>query len=106
MGKPTETKYDGWAAIPASSFDGDNSENWHIAEVKLDASKKTIVAFNATHTTCCGRNISKDAPLPSIKSFFPKGSDGDLRTSLAQWQNGKYEFCGNCVGHFYKNPDK
>ena len=106
MGKPTETKYDGWVAIPASSLEGDTSENWHIAEVRLDAHKETIIAFNATRTTCCGRQISKNAPLPNMKLFFPKGNDGSLRTNLANWQNGEFEFCGNCVGHFYKDHDK
>ena len=105
MGKPTETKYDGWAVIPEKSIEGENPGNWHIAEVNLDASRKTIIAFNGNRTTCCGRQISKDAPTPKMDAFYPKESDGKLRTNLATWQNGKYEFCGNCVGHFYKHTN-
>lgn len=107
MGQPTETKYDGWAVIPKESIEGENPANWHIAEVELDASKEKIVAFNGNQTTCCGRQISKNAPMPRKNSniFYPKGDDKRLRNNLAFWQNGKDECCGNCVGHFYKDPN-
>ena len=100
-------KYDGWAVIPKESIEGENPANWHIAEVELDASKEKIVAFNGNQTTCCGRQISKNAPMPRKNStiFYPKGDDKRLRNNLAFWQNGKDECCGNCVGHFYKDPN-
>jgi len=105
MGKPTDTKYDGWSIIPETSIEGENPENLHIAEVKLDTLRKKIVAFNGNRTTCCGRQISKDAPMPKMNNstFYLKGDDKRLRSNLATWQNGQYEFCGNCVGHFYKD---
>jgi len=107
MGKPTETKYDGWAVIPKTSIEGENPANWHIAEVKLDTLKEKIVAFNGNRATCCGRQIKENAPMPKMDSnvFYPKGDDKRLRNNLAFWQNGEDECCGNCVGHFYKDPN-
>lgn len=105
MGQPTETKYDGWTVIPASSLEGDRSNNFHIADVKLDETKTKIIAFNREYTACCGRHIRHNASLPTKQPKFAKGSDDTLRTKLAEWQNREFEFCGNCVGHFYKDGD-
>ena len=94
----------GWAVVQKSKLNGDDGRNYHIVEVKIQKrnGNEDYIAEWAT-STCCGLPLKQSANLANC-TFYRNEQQDDFRIQLAKWQNKGYEFCGRCVGHFYKDP--
>lgn len=61
-----------------------------------------VNAYTTTFKTCCGIAFKKDARYQTGSAFL-ESEVAKLRNYLAEKQNGDWEICGRCVGHFYKD---
>ena len=105
----TELKHancNGWVIVEKSQVDCDSAANYHLVEVSITPhpNGERDVCVNTDRETCCGRKL-----LPQIEYLkgyvFLKSEVNNLRTTLAKQQNGTWEICGICVGHFYKDTE-
>ena len=97
----------GWCVVTKDQLTTKDSRNYHIVEAKVyfDAKSQVnkVASYNPSLETCCGLHIIKDASYQTGSAFLEAEVD-KLRLFLAEKQNGNWEICGNCVGHFYKDP--
>lgn len=95
----------GWVILDKSSIIATNPRNFHVAEAiittKPDRSKS--YTLNAKRETCCGK-LRINANPKAIEAFYQLEVNA-LRNKLAELENGSRETCGNCVGHFYADPE-
>ncbi len=96
----------GWVIVESDQVDCENAANYHLVEVSIKPhpNGERDVSVNSDRETCCGWKL-----LPQIEYLkeyvFLKSEVNNLRTALAKQQNGTWEICGRCVGHFYKDPE-
>ena len=92
----------GWAIYKSQYIDSDNAKNMHIAEVRIEKQDNggEVVYLNKNKETICGlKLVSRPTYLYLSKSA------SDIRSKMAELQNGGHEVCGTCVSHFYADGE-
>lgn len=101
----THPRCNGWVILDKSCIIAANPRNFHVAEAhittNLDGSRS--YTLNAKRETCCGKLRINSNPK-AINAFYQQEANA-LRDKLAALENGSLETCGNCVGHFYADPE-
>ncbi len=94
----------GWAIVDKNQICCSTPRNYHVAEVRIDTdiSGKKHVYLNSSNETCCKLPVKSQW---SYYGLFYANQANQLRTELANMQNCGKETCGNCVGHFYADPE-
>ena len=95
----------GWAIYDSTNIAAKNSNNMHIAEVRIEEKDKGSVSvyLNDDDETICGEKlISVDEGRHN--SYWSK-SASDIRSKVTELQNSGHEVCGTCVSHFYADGE-
>ena len=93
----------GWAIVDKYQIKCTSPKNFHVVEARITADNNGIsVYLNSSHETCCGLPIKSQW---SYHSYYYASQVNALRTKLAELENNSLETCGNCVGHFYADPE-
>lgn len=93
----------GWAIVDKNQVQCSSPKNFHVVEARITADNCGIhVYLNSSHETCCKLPIKSKW---SYHSYYYTSQVNALRNKLADLENGSLETCGNCVGHFYADPE-
>ena len=94
-----------WAIYNSTNIVAENSKNMHVAEVaiKRDNDGKVSVYLNDDEETICKNKLISKAKGRRY-SYFSK-SASDIRSKMAELQNGGHEVCGTCVSRFYADGE-
>ena len=103
--KMTHPGCNGWVILDKSCVIAANPQNFHVAEASITTNPDGSRSYtlNARRETCCGK-LQVAAPAYNIPCFYQSEVNA-LRNKLAELENGSLETCGNCVGHFYADPE-
>ena len=95
----------GWAIYDSTNIVAENSKNMHVAEVtiKRDNDGKVSVYLNDDEETICKNKLISKAKGRQYSYFSQSASD--IRSKMAELQNGGHEVCGTCVSHFYADGE-
>ena len=95
----------GWAIYDSTNIVAENSKNMHVAEVtiKRDNDGKVSVYLNDDEETICKNKLISKAKGRQYRYFSQSASD--IRSKMAELQNGGHEVCGTCVSHFYADGE-
>ncbi len=91
-----------WAIYNSTNIDAEEPKNVHIAEVRIEKQDNggEVVYLNKNKETICGlKLVSRPTYLYLSKSA------SDIRSKMAELQNGGHEVCGTCVSHFYADGE-
>ena len=95
----------GWAIYDSTNIVAEYSKNMHVAEVtiKRDNDGKVSVYLNDGEETICKKKLISKAEGRRCSYFSQSASD--IRSKMAELQNGGHEVCGTCVSHFYADGE-
>lgn len=101
----THQDCNGWVILDKSCIIATNPRNYHVAEARITTNPNGTrsYALNAKKETCCSK-LRAIAPTYNVPCFYQHEVNA-LRTKLAELENKSFETCGNCVGHFYADPE-
>ena len=95
----------GWAIYPSKDIDADNAQNIHVAECEI----KTVngerkFTLNKSQETICGEKLI--SLQKERRNILVSADASEIRSKLANLQNGGNEVCGVCVSHFYADSEQ
>ena len=95
----------GWAIYPSKDIDAENAQNIHVAECEI----KTVngarkFTLHKSQETICGEKLISHQE--GRKNILFSADASEIRSELANLQNGGNEVCGVCVSHFYADLEQ
>ena len=92
----------GWIVVDKDQIIGGSPRNYHVVEVNIidQEGGKLSIYINSANETCCGLKVKNPCHYKLLSR-----DEKILRKELAEMQNSGNETCGNCVGHFYADPE-
>lgn len=99
-----DAKCNGWAAYDPKFIEGEGPHNVHIVEARItkEDDGRILAAPNDELKTVCGaQHLIKDKRTYTIVATDEKV----MRSELSRLQNAGVEVCGQCVAHFYADPE-
>ena len=93
----------GWAIVDKYQVQRYSPRNFHVVEAKIIADNSDVYVYlNSSHETCCKLPIKSQW---RYHSYYYASQVNALRNKLAELENNSLETCGNCVSHFYADPE-
>ena len=95
----------GWAIYDSSNIAAKNSNNMHIAEVRIEEKDngRVSVCLNDDDETICGETLISISE--GRQNCYCSKSASQIRNKVTELQNNGNEVCGICVSHFHVDTE-
>ncbi len=92
-----------WAIYESQYIDAENAHNMHIVEgtIDLDEAGKRQFRPNSGKDTICSLKLKNG----KRQYLFCSNDPSEIRSKVANLQNGGHEVCGTCVSRFYADQE-